>query len=64
MSEQRTELTFSIAEVARHLGLSKNHSYLLAARGDLPVIRIGRRIRVPVRALEKLLEAAEVTPMK
>jgi excisionase family DNA binding protein len=61
MSEQ-TELTISVPEAGRHFGFSKNHSYLAAARGDLPVIRIGRRVRVPVEALKKMLEKVEIPP--
>ena len=52
-------LTLTIEEAARMLGLSRNGAYEAAARGDLPVIRIGRRILVPRIALERLLEQAE-----
>ncbi len=51
-------LTLTIEEAARMLGLSRNGAYEAAARGDLPVIRIGRRILVPRIALERLLEQA------
>jgi hypothetical protein len=37
------------------LGLSKQSTYDAAARGDIPVIRIGRRILVPTAALAKML---------
>lgn len=50
--------TMSVPEAGKHLGMGKNGSYAAAARGDLPVIKIGRRLRVPVRALEKLLDTA------
>lgn len=49
-------LTLSIAEAALHLGVSKNSVYAAARTGQLPTIVIGRRILVPVKALEKLLE--------
>jgi hypothetical protein len=36
-------------------GLSRNGSYAAAARGDLPTIRIGRKIVVPVAAIAERL---------
>jgi excisionase family DNA binding protein len=55
----REELTLSVPEAAsRYFGLGKNAAYAAAARGDLPTIRIGRLLRVPVRALEAMLNEA------
>ena len=36
-------------------GLGKHASYEAAKRGDIPTIRIGRRMFVPIRALEDML---------
>ena len=36
-------------------GLSRNGSYEAAKRGDLPTIRIGRKIMVPVAPIDELL---------
>jgi hypothetical protein len=36
-------------------GLGRNASYAAAARGDLPTIRLGKKIRVPVAQLLKQL---------
>ncbi|MGA7420899.1 MAG: hypothetical protein WBW80_23150 [Acidimicrobiales bacterium] len=36
-------------------GLSRNAAYNAAARGDLPTIKLGRRIVVPVAALRRML---------
>lgn len=48
--------TLSVPEAGRtYFGLCRAGSYSAAARGDLPTIRIGRRIRVPVIALERML---------
>jgi ribosomal protein S14 len=41
----------------RYFGLSRNASYAAASRGDIPTIRIGKLLRVPVRALERQLDA-------
>jgi hypothetical protein len=50
-------LTLSVPEAgARYFNLSKNGSYLAAARGDIPTIKVGRLLRVPVRAMDKRLE--------
>jgi excisionase family DNA binding protein len=47
--------TYTIEEVAQILGTGRNSTYQAAKRGDLPVIRIGRRLLVPRAALDKLL---------
>ena len=38
--------------------MSRDASYAAAQRGDIPTIRIGRLLRVPVRALERRLDEA------
>ncbi|MFZ1123623.1 MAG: helix-turn-helix domain-containing protein [Candidatus Baltobacteraceae bacterium] len=48
-------LTVTTAEAARLLGISRNLAYEAARRGEIPTIRIGRRILVPLAALERLL---------
>src|SRR5262245_15814549 len=52
-------LTLSVPEAGRkYFGLSRNGAYMAAARGEIPVIKVGRLLRVPIRAMERLLEAA------
>lgn len=52
-------ITISVPEAARRLGIkSKGTAYEAARRGDIPTIKIGRLLRVPVRALERMLDAA------
>jgi hypothetical protein len=54
-------LTLSVPEAGRrYFGLSRNGSYALAAAGKIPTVRIGRLLRVPVRALEAMLDRATV----
>jgi hypothetical protein len=51
------ELTISVPEAGRrYFGLCRNSAYAAAERGDIPTIKIGRLLKVPVRALEKMLE--------
>jgi hypothetical protein len=40
------------------LGLNKNAAYAAAKRGDIPTIRIGKLLRVPKAAFEKMLREA------
>jgi hypothetical protein len=52
-------LTMSVPEAGkRYFGLCRNAAYDAAARGEIPTIKIGRLLRVPVRALEQMLDRA------
>jgi Helix-turn-helix domain len=52
-----SELTITVSEAGkRYFNLCRNASYDAAARGEIPAIRIGRLLRVPVRALERMLD--------
>ena len=53
-------LAFSVAETARLLGLSREGAYQAIHRGDIPAVRIGKRILVPRAALEQLLRTASL----
>jgi len=46
----------TVPEAARRLGISRNFGYELVRRGQLPVIRFGKRLLIPKAALEKMLE--------
>jgi hypothetical protein len=49
--------TISVPEAGRrYFELGRNASYDAAKRGEIPVIRIGGRLRVPIVALERMLE--------
>ena len=43
-------------EVARMLGVGRSTVYELIVRGQLPVVRIGRLVRVPAAALERWID--------
>ena len=47
-------------ECGRLLGLSKNSTYEAARRGQIPTVRIGKRLLVPRAALLKMLEGQQV----
>ena len=52
-------LTITIPEAGKkYFGLCRNASYDAAARGEIPTVKIGRLLRVPVRALERMLDRA------
>ena len=49
--------TLTVPEAGRvYFDLGRNASYEAARRGDIPTIRIGRLLRVPVVAMERKLE--------
>jgi len=51
--------TMSVPEAgARYYNLSRNGSYDAARRGDIPTIKVGRLLRVPVAAMDRRLEQA------
>lgn len=49
------KLTLSVEEAAKVLGIGRNLCYDKVKTGEIPVIKIGRRLLVPRAALEKLL---------
>jgi hypothetical protein len=51
--------TLSVPEAGRiYFDLGRNASYAAAARGEIPTLKVGSRLRVPVLALERMLETA------
>jgi excisionase family DNA binding protein len=48
-------VTMSVNETADLLGISRGLAYEQIQRGELPVIRMGRRLRVPVRPVLALV---------
>lgn len=60
MGRHKTDsLTMSVPEAGKkYFGLSRNGSYDAAKRGEIPTIRIGKLLKVPVVALERMMEQA------
>jgi excisionase family DNA binding protein len=51
----------SVEDAGKLLGVSRGVAYEAARRGALPSLRLGRRVVVPLAALEKLLHEAPGT---
>lgn len=49
-------LTLTVEQAAEALGISRAFAYEAVSRGEIPCIRIGRRVLVPRIALERMLE--------
>jgi excisionase family DNA binding protein len=47
--------TLTVEEAAGILGIGRNSAYEAARRGELPVIRLGRRLVIPRQAFERFL---------
>lgn len=52
------------AEVAQVLQVNKSFAHLLMQRGDLPVVRLGRLVRVRPEDLEKFIEEKASKPVE
>lgn len=50
-----TTPTVTVPEAARFLGISRGSGYEAARTGDLPTIRIGKRLLVPTARLLEML---------
>ena len=49
---------YTIEEAARLLGIGRSSAYAAARRGEIPTVRIGKRLLVPKVAFERLLNPA------
>ena len=54
--------TLTVEEAAALLGIGRNSAYQAIVRGELPVIRIGRRLLISKTALEGLLATGRFSP--
>ena len=51
--------TYSVDDAADRLGVSRSTVYEAIKRGDIPSIKIGKRIVVPITPLEQLIASGE-----
>ena len=55
------KITVSVEEMAEMLGISRSVAYQIIKEKDFPVVRVSeRRLIIPVKSLEKWLEARAV----
>ena len=47
--------TLSVEEMGRILGIGRTRAYALARSGEIPAIRLGKRLLVPKAAIDRLL---------
>jgi excisionase family DNA binding protein len=57
----KQSLVMTVPEAGAKLGLSRNASYVAASNGEIPTIRIGKLLKVPKVAFERMLEQAGKT---
>lgn len=55
MAKGEGALTYRVEEAGRLLGIGRNQAYEAIRRGEIPVVRIGKRLLVPKAALERML---------
>jgi excisionase family DNA binding protein len=51
--------TLTVPEAGEILGISRSSAFQAASNGELPVIRIGKRLLVPRAALERMLDGPD-----
>jgi excisionase family DNA binding protein len=56
--DNHERLTFTVEEAARKIGISRAKAYECVRSGEIPSVRIGRRLVVPRLALDRLLDVA------
>jgi len=51
-----TPLSVSVPEAARLLGLSRSSTYAAVKRGEIPSVRVGGRVLIPMSRLHDLID--------
>ncbi|MDP2916929.1 MAG: helix-turn-helix domain-containing protein [Dehalococcoidia bacterium] len=60
---EQERLTLTVEEAGRKLGISRGPMYAAVRRGEVPSIRVGKRILIPISALLRLLGKTGDTPV-
>lgn len=55
MPVENESLTMTVEEAAKALGISRGLAYDLARQRKIPIIRLGKRMIIPRKALEDML---------
>ncbi|MFC1964750.1 helix-turn-helix domain-containing protein [Chloroflexota bacterium] len=53
---KKESLTLTVTQCAELLGIGRNSAYEAVSKGEIPVIRIGKRLLVPREGLQRLLD--------
>jgi excisionase family DNA binding protein len=61
VSPVEDRLVYTVEEAAALLGISRSFAYESVQRGEVPSMRIGRRILVPKAALQRFLDTVPTT---
>jgi excisionase family DNA binding protein len=56
MNNEMERKVLTVPEAGAQLGLGRNASYDAARRGDIPTIKLGKLLRVPKLAIERMLD--------
>ncbi len=56
-TEAQTKMLLTVEEAARRLGIGRSLAWRLVQEGEIPSVRLGRLVRVPMRQLEEWLQA-------
>jgi excisionase family DNA binding protein len=59
LTHLRDRATISVTDAAALLGISRNTAYEAARAGQLPILRLGHRLLVPVPALLRMLDSKD-----
>ena len=51
---------YNVPEAGAMIGLGRNGSYEAAKRGEIPTIRVGRRLKVPKKTWDRIVDGEEV----
>ena len=57
-TDTETTLVIDVVEAGRRLGIGRSAAYQAVRAGQIPSVRIGRLIKVPVAALQRMLDRA------
>jgi excisionase family DNA binding protein len=58
----RERMTVTVEEAAHLLGIGRSTAYLAVKTGELPTIRLGRRVLVPRAQIDRMLGLNDETP--
>ena len=55
-------ITLTVREMAQSLGICRSKAYALTQRADFPTVRLGKKVVIPVAALQEWLAKGGTEP--